>query len=560
MSDGVFHREGMRAQLLVPAKTFFNSRALGSQGRVRYRWCARRCVYGILTSIFFGGLGLYGTDGVGGTVQDQIVASKTDKTDQVPPQPTKDQGSEKKGNSVHTYQVKKYASGLELVSLQSSKVPLVTIVLVVKAGAMTETPDIRGLTHLWEHMFFKGNKRIPNQELFNKRIRQLGIVYNGDTSPEMVRYYFTLPSAFLDEGLQFMADAISTPLLEQKELERERVVVLDEYDRSAARPGFDFNNLQRVLLYGSQEHLRDPLGLRPVITAATREQLLRIKKEVFVPSNSAIVVAGDFDQGQLEKSVEKNFATWQNPPDWKPIVPASFPELKENHNFVMSRPLVQNAYVELTFVGPKARTMPQESFAVDVLSHLLSLKSGKFYKKFVDSGLIFQGGLSYYTQSQAGEINLYASTNPDLATRVATQLGDEIKEWLKPDYFTEEQLEDVRRSLSINHKRQVNQTSEYAKNLAFWWAVTGLDYYSQYLTNLQKVSLKDVQAFVQKWLVGTPKMVSTLVSPEDGQKAGLVDNSKPLVDRYLKHYQTSANPENQEQTKDTKTTTKGASL
>lgn len=439
---------------------------------------------------------------------------------------------------MHQFQVTRIPSGLELVSLKSSKVPLVTIVLVVKAGAMTETSDIRGLTHLWEHMFFKGNQRIPTQEGFNKRIRQLGIVYNGDTSPEMVRYYFTLPSAFLDEGLQFMADAISTPLLEQKELERERQVVLDEYDRSAARPGFDFNNLQRVLMYGSQEHQRDPLGLRPIITHATREQLLRIKQEVFVPSNSALVVTGDFDQVKLEASVKKHFASWKDPPQWKPLVPPAFPKLAEDYNFAMARPLVQNAYVEITFEGPKARTMPQESFEVDVLSHLLALKSGKFYKKFVDSGLIFQGGMGYYTQSQAGEINLYATTTPDSAQRVAVQLVDEIKEWTKPDYFTDEQLEDVRRSLAINHKRQINQISDYAKNLAFWWAVTGLDYYQNYLENLKKVGLKEVQGFVQKWLLGTKKMTSFLLSPEDAQKAGIADTSKPLVERYLKQYQT----------------------
>jgi zinc protease len=114
------------------------------------------------------------------------------------------------------------ANGLDLVMVPSSKVPLVTIVLTAKAGSMTETPEINGLTHLWEHMFFKGNKRLPDQEAFMNRVRELGIVFNGDTSAEVVRYYFTLPSAFLDEGLQFMADAIATPLLEQKEMEKER--------------------------------------------------------------------------------------------------------------------------------------------------------------------------------------------------------------------------------------------------------------------------------------------------------------------------------------------------
>lgn len=427
-------------------------------------------------------------------------------------------------------------SGLEVVAIESHKVPLVTIVLAAKAGGMTETPDIRGLTHLWEHMFFKGNKRIPNQEAFNKRIRQLGIVYNGDTAAEKVRYYFTLPSVFLDEGLQFMADAISSPLLEQSELEKERRVVLDEYDRAAAHPGFDFGNLERVLIYGPEENRRDPLGLRPVIENASREQLYRIKDEVFVPSNSALVVAGDFEPKKLDESIRKHFNNWQNPTGWKPLDPPPFPSLKESHSFVMTREHADNATVSLTYVGPKARTQPADSFAADVLSQLVAHKGGRFYRKFVDSGLTFQAGISYYTQSQAGEIQFAAITDPTKAQKVTDLLESEISAWAKPGYFTKEQLEDVRRNLSIQHKREVNQPSEYAKNMAFWWAVTGLDYYDHYQDNLRKVGLEEVQAFVRTWLLKKPHLTAILMSPESAQKARLTDTAKPLVDKYLTMY------------------------
>lgn len=438
------------------------------------------------------------------------------------------------------YSTTKLDSGLEILALESHKVPLVTIVLAVKAGGMTETPDITGLTHLWEHMFFKGNARIPNQEAFNKRIRQLGIVFNGDTSAEKVRYYFTLPSAFLDEGLQFMADAISTPLLEQTELEKERRVVLDEYDRSAAQPSFDFNNLQRVMIYGDQNHLRDALGLRPVIENATRDQLFRIKKEVFVPSNSSLLVAGDFKTVELTTLVKKHFSTWKDPADWKPVAPATFPAFSQSTAFVMTRPNVQNATVSLTYAGPKARSEPKDSFAADVLVSLLEHRSGKFYKKLTDSGLTYRAGLGYYTQSQAGEIDLYAVTDPAKVKQVEKVLAAEIKEWLKPDYFTNAQLEDVRRNLAINHKRELNQSSEYIKSLAFWWAVTGLDYYDGYLDSLKKTGLPEVRSFVKKWLVDRPHLTGILLSPEDAKTADLKDTSAALVDKYLTMYKKPA--------------------
>jgi zinc protease len=430
-------------------------------------------------------------------------------------------------------------NGLEVVAVESPKVPLVTIVLVAKAGAMTETPDITGLTHLWEHMFFKGNKRIPNQEGFNRRIRQLGIVYNGDTSAEKVRYYFTMPSAFLDEGLQFMADAISTPLLEQTELEKERRVVLDEYDRSAAQPSFDFMNLQRIMIYGNQAYQRDPLGLRPVIIGATREQLFRIKDQVFVPSNCALIVGGDVKAEKLLPLVKKHFSGWKDPQNWRRPAGPAFPPFPKTQSFVMARANVQNAQISIAFEGPKARQQAADSYAADVLANLLAHRSGKFYKKFVDSGLSFDADFGYYTQSQAGQIVLGAATKPEDAKRVQQLLLDETQAWTKPGYFTKAQLEDVRLQLLIDHKHELNQPSEFTKTLAFWWAVTGLDYYAGYIDAMRKVDLQDVAAFVKKWLVNRPYVAGILVSPQDASKAGLVDDSKPLVETYLAAYKTA---------------------
>lgn len=444
------------------------------------------------------------------------------------------------------YIAEKLSNGMELVYLEVHKVPLVTIVLTVKAGAMTETPATNGLTHLWEHMFFKGNKRIPNQEAFNKRIRQLGIVYNGDTSAEKVRYYFTLPSAYLDEGLQFMADAISSPLIEQSELEKERRVVLNEYERSAAYPGFDFSNLERALLYGQKNYLRDPLGKRPEILAASREQLLKIKDEVFVPSNSALLIAGDFNPSTLKSLVNKHFSEWKDPPEWKPPTQVQFPPLTQSTSFVMLRPNVENATIQISFVGPKVQHDTFDTYSADVLINLLSHKSGRFHKKFEDSGLAFEAGLSYPTQAHAGEITLYAATKPEDAQLVERMLRAEVEEWLRPDYFSLDQLDDVRRNLIIRNKRELNQPSEYIKTMGFWWAITGLEYYENYIPNLKKITLADIRTFISKWIIKKPYISGILLSPEDAAPLGLKDTSTALVDRLLSDYRRSDTPASQQ--------------
>ena len=87
-------------------------------------------------------------------------------------------------------------------------------------------------------MFFKANASIPDQEAYLRRSRELGMEWNGTTSEERVNYYFTLQRRDLRAGLEFMSAAIRTPLFRTDELERERQVVLGEYDRAESDPDF----------------------------------------------------------------------------------------------------------------------------------------------------------------------------------------------------------------------------------------------------------------------------------------------------------------------------------
>ena len=431
----------------------------------------------------------------------------------------------------------KLSNGLEVVLMPSAKVPLVTIVLVFRAGARTETLDINGLTHLWEHMFFKGNATLPDQEAFSKRVRELGIVFNGDTSSEIVRYYFTLPSSNLDAGLKFMYDAISSPLLQQDELERERKVVLDEYDRAASQAGFELNNMERMVMYKELEFQRNPLGRRALIEQATREQLLRIKKEVFVPANGALVLTGDFDSKAVLKTMERIYSPWQTPKDWVPVNSKDLPRVSATDRLHMLHDQAQNSLIQITFDGPRALKQPKDTFIADVLISLLNQRSGRFYGKMVDSGLTLAAGLGYHTQGRAGELVLYAQTQTDKLPRVEAELRRELSEWPSKDYFSEVALKDVKSSLIVQHKFELNKPSEYGKTLAFWWGTTGLGYLNSYQKGMQEVSLADVRDFWQRYFNQKPSVVSILSNRKDALAAGVKDQNEELKRKYLRNYE-----------------------
>src|SRR5258705_12892249 len=82
------------------------------------------------------------------------------------------------------YYWQKLDNGLEVVVIENHKVPLATIEIAVKNGAYTEGPEYSGLSHLFEHMFFKANKDYPDQEKFIRRTKELGAIWNGTTGDE----------------------------------------------------------------------------------------------------------------------------------------------------------------------------------------------------------------------------------------------------------------------------------------------------------------------------------------------------------------------------------------
>src|SRR5690349_11607715 len=109
-------------------------------------------------------------------------------------------------------------NGLTVLVVENHAVPLFTVEIAAKNGSMTEPPEYNGLSHLYEHMFFKANAVLPTQEAWLARARELGMEWNGTTNTERVNYFFTSTTDHFDDVMVFMRDAIVTPVFDPKEL------------------------------------------------------------------------------------------------------------------------------------------------------------------------------------------------------------------------------------------------------------------------------------------------------------------------------------------------------
>jgi zinc protease len=414
-------------------------------------------------------------------------------------------------------------NGLKIISIEDPSLPIVTIEMALRHGAFAETPEFDGLSHLYEHMFFKGNAAIPDQEAYLQRIKELGIVFNGTTSTERVNYFFTLPTANLRKGMEFMEHAIRTPKFEKGEFAKEKKIVLSEYDRAESNPSYAFQRTMQRKLWYEYPSRKITLGSREAIANATIEQMREIKDTYYVPNNASLIVAGDVSADRAFELGKQVFGDWpkgDNPFETNPV--PEHPPLKDKEIFIQEGE-VKVPTVDLRWHGPSVDDSPEATYAADVLSFILSQPSSTFYKELVDSEIALSANLSYYTQAHTGPIMARASVRRDNIREAVEALLTQLHRLADPDYFTDQQLANAKTILETRDIYSREKTSQYAHTVSFWWAVDDIDYYLDYVENLNEVTRKDIASYVQEYILTEPYVLGVLMSPRDTKAIDLTE-------------------------------------
>jgi zinc protease len=415
------------------------------------------------------------------------------------------------------------ANGLEVIVVENHGVPIATVEIDVRNGSFTQTPEFAGLAHMFEHMIFKSNEKYPDDNAFINRASELGAVFNGSTREEVVNYYLTLPSDSLEGGIEFMAAAIRWPIFRQNEIEREREVVLGEYDRQESSLGFAFQNDMTRKLYPGQFSRKNTIGDRQVLRTVGTEKMKVIHRRYYVPNNSALIVTGDVNPEVVFRLAEKYYGDWKRGPDpfaADPIPP--IPPLQTSEGVISEAP-VSAVTVLLQWQGPSVGKDPQATYAADVFSDALNTPGSAFQRRLVDSGLWQGVGVNYYTLNQVGPITISGQTTPEKLREALAALDAEIQRTGEAGYFTVEELVDVKTQRAVESAFGVERTSGLTHTVGFWWSVADLEYFMGYVDNMAKQTPADLRDYATRYIVGKPRVTGVLISPEDRRRLGLTE-------------------------------------
>ncbi|HQV00481.1 MAG: insulinase family protein [Bacteroidia bacterium] len=410
----------------------------------------------------------------------------------------------------------KLDNGMEVLVIEDASVPLATVEIVVRNGAYTEDAQYNGLSHLYEHMFFKANKALPSQEQFLARVNELGIVFNGTTSDERVNYFFTLSNSKVNEGLEFMNNAIRYPLFLETEMKKENPVVDGEFQRNESNPYFHLFDAMNHRMWGDNYSRKNAIGDHDIILTATPEKMRVIQDKYYWPNNSMLVIAGDVQHTAMFDKVKSIFGDWK-PSTFNPFEKWPIPEFKPLEGttyFTTENDNAKAPFILVGYHGPDTRNDLPATYAADVFSFILGLQSSKFQKALVDGGLAYQAAIGYQTCKYTGPINVQLVPNPMKMKEAYQELQKQISLFDTDDYFTDEQLEMAKNQLAIQDTYSKEKTSDFVHTVTFWWASASINYYTDYVANLKKVTRADIKKYVQQYIKGKPSVTGLLISPQ----------------------------------------------
>jgi len=420
-------------------------------------------------------------------------------------------------------QRKMLPNGLEVIVAENHGVPIVTVEITVRNGSFTQSPEYAGLAHMYEHMFFKANDKYPDPDQFIDRASELGAVFNASTREEQVNYFLTVPSDSLEGGMRFLAAALLGAKFRKDELERERQVVIGEYDRNESSPFFRLEESMGRKLWTTEWSRKNVIGDRRVIATVTPDKMRTIQELYYVPNNSVLIISGDVNPARSFAMAEQIFSLWRRGGDpWVQATIPPIPPLTKSEGVIVEEP-VQAVTVLVQWQGPSVRRDEASTFVADVYSDVLNSAQSRFQRRLVDSGL-WQGALvNYYTLDNVGPITVSGQTTPDRLREALQVMFAELKASVQPGYFSPEELEATKANRAVTSAFGRERSSEFSHTIGFWWSVSGLEYYMKYVDEMARRTPADLRAYANKYIIGKPHVVGVMIPAEERKRIRLTE-------------------------------------
>lgn len=303
----------------------------------------------------------------------------------------------------------KLENGLRIITAPMQGTNTITVLVLCGTGSDYESREIGGISHFLEHMFFKGTIKRSHPDMIKNELDSIGSISNAFTSHEITGYHIKAAKSYLDQSLDLLADIYKNSQLSAEEIERERQVIIEEMHKDRDTPTLYIWWVWERLLYGDQPAGWDVIGQEKVIRALTRDDFVNYFNHQYVAGNTAVVIAGNFDEQKTVETVKSLFADVRSdlPMRSKP----SLTEAQTVPGLAIEYKETDQTHLALGFRGLDANH-PQR-YAAEVLATLLGGSwSARMWDRIRDKlGLAYTVWSAHESYSNRGYLITYAGVD-----------------------------------------------------------------------------------------------------------------------------------------------------
>ena len=385
----------------------------------------------------------------------------------------------------------------------------------IKAGSFNENKKTAGISHLIEHMMFKGTEKRSAKEIA-KDADKIGSQMNAFTGKEVTCYYIKSLASNIDKSIDLILDMFFNSLYDRKELEKEKDVIYEEMKMYEDVPEEDVHEVISELVFQGTQLAQPIIGTKTALSGITRNTIKDYIKTEYTKDSVFVSIAGKFDEDEIANLIDGKFNTLPSKKEKKKYIDVPF----------TTKFKVKVKDVEQTHICLGTRSMKlsdKRYYAFAVLNNIFggSMGARLFQSIREEKGLAYSVYSSNSSHVDTGMFNIYAGVSHDKVKDAIFAIKDELAK-LKKDGITKEELltakEQIKGSYIFSLESVNGRMVANGKNMTL---LNKMYEPKEIIANINKVTMADIEE------------VSKIIYNIEDYSGALVTNKKVDLKKWM---------------------------
>lgn len=410
------------------------------------------------------------------------------------------------------------ANGLTVITDRMPSVETISLGVWVNAGTRHEAPEINGISHLLEHMAFKGTAR-RSAQMIAEEVEAVGGVLNAYTSRDHTAYYAKLLKEDAGLGIDILADILLHSSLDKDELAREQAVVVQEIAQAIDTPDdIIFDHLQSTA-FPSQAMGRPVLGTAELVRSFSRQTVAGYMQDHYGAGTMILAAAGNLDHDRIVSEAERHFQ------DLRPAKPVTEERARYQGGDYREERDLEQVHLVLGFDGVAYED--PDYYAMSVLSGLLGggMSSRLFQEVREKRGLAYSVYSFASSFSDGGLFAIYAGTGEDESAQIVPVICEEIRKVAQ--HVTKDEVKRSRAQIKAGILMGLESTNARCEQLARQLMVHGrIQSIEELVAKIDAVDEESVVKVANRLFRSTPTIAAigplAHIAPYDDIRSRLV--------------------------------------